>query len=742
MVRLPGKTMQHLLVMAAVSILSGVIAHLVWTHAQIPFVKMHRMIWCLSFPFALFAFSAVSSSVAFRHHRTGQVNRVDGWYSLATIPFIILLISWRNWINCQAVFSVFYFCFIVFRVSGLLWFLTQIDNRDRNRIYPVLFFLISAFTMPFFLLRPDVGNLLLELPVTIVSATVAAVFVSMTTRGVSGITGSKYSGISGILVLVVMLLSSRSSMGMEILVLSALTACAFWIFEVAEFNPRIWFYPAFGAVLFLPPFWGMEYFGISLWAWIASILFSAGMSRERRSLGISGASVLLLAGIVTAFLYQQGNIFSGEFRWQFNLPSLLPGVLLDSRNGLLMTFPFLLFPLMGYIWRIPTLSKRDWISWLGFPIILVPVVLVSLVETGRFPEFCRLIPAILVLLLYTPRYISGRQTTLHVAFLRIVLLFSMTLGLYYFIQFVFSAQFCPGQQGFWDFILARSDLDFSGYFPLFSSLNSSFSPTIIVWSLLLVFVLLVLSLDQKVSKVSKNSYQVDAVFLILVAFILFAAVWATSRIRTWYILPLEKPVVLESGEYTVEVNSDMLASSIKIHSSLAKSSRIIHGEIIGYIHVIGSDGFRTVFPVKAGIDTAEWAYERQDVRQSIRHGKPIIAESWLMRLQNGVEFQANLYESQFNLDSTVLIKKIIFVKQSSEKMKNVAFTVRKILIKTGETPGSLGKPWELKLPENLIIDRTNSRYEMILPENFRYSRLRIVSNLADAAEILDQVPAS
>jgi hypothetical protein len=52
------------------------------------------------------------------------------------------------------------------------------------------------------------------------------------------------------------------------------------------------------------------------------------------------------------------------------------------------------------------------------------------------------------------------------------------------------------------------------------------------------------------------------------------------------------------------------------------------------------------FPLRAGIETAEWAYDRADVRDRVRHGRAAVAQSWR---DAGQEFEGHRYTATFTL---------------------------------------------------------------------------------------------
>jgi hypothetical protein len=70
------------------------------------------------------------------------------------------------------------------------------------------------------------------------------------------------------------------------------------------------------------------------------------------------------------------------------------------------------------------------------------------------------------------------------------------------------------------------------------------------------------------------------------------------------------------------------ASALALISFLANGAGIPDGAVVGEVHLW--EGEREVrLPVRAGIETAEWAYDRPDVRARVQHARPPVAGHWI-----------------------------------------------------------------------------------------------------------------
>jgi membrane protein YfhO len=91
-------------------------------------------------------------------------------------------------------------------------------------------------------------------------------------------------------------------------------------------------------------------------------------------------------------------------------------------------------------------------------------------------------------------------------------------------------------------------------------------------------------------------------------------------------------------------------------TTMANSVDVPQGSVVGRIKLIGADGKITELNLRAGIDTAEWAHERPDVRANIRHQlAPIFAG---YPGDEGNSFTAYRYWARLPLAGRPLVKNI------------------------------------------------------------------------------------
>jgi hypothetical protein len=76
----------------------------------------------------------------------------------------------------------------------------------------------------------------------------------------------------------------------------------------------------------------------------------------------------------------------------------------------------------------------------------------------------------------------------------------------------------------------------------------------------------------------------------------------------------------------LDVPADGAARQLEIHSHVVHGLEIRQGETVLTVHLLAVDGTRVAVPLRAGVETAEWAIDRPGARAA--HGKPTVSRSW------------------------------------------------------------------------------------------------------------------
>jgi hypothetical protein len=94
------------------------------------------------------------------------------------------------------------------------------------------------------------------------------------------------------------------------------------------------------------------------------------------------------------------------------------------------------------------------------------------------------------------------------------------------------------------------------------------------------------------------------------------------------------------------------ATEVRLVSSLSNGMAIRQGETVARVSVRLTTGQEIDLPVRAGVDTAEWAYDRSDVRPQMAHERPKIFDSYP---GPGGGFAGHRYDATLRLPGRYLV---------------------------------------------------------------------------------------
>jgi len=115
----------------------------------------------------------------------------------------------------------------------------------------------------------------------------------------------------------------------------------------------------------------------------------------------------------------------------------------------------------------------------------------------------------------------------------------------------------------------------------------------------------------------------------------------------------ELQLVLEPGKSASLTTVGAKGDRLLIVTSLAHSVAVAQGTVVARVHVVPSEGQEIELPLRAGIETAEWAHERADVRTVVQHQLASVFDS-----QNVENFSALRYVTNIPLETATAIREI------------------------------------------------------------------------------------
>ena len=120
------------------------------------------------------------------------------------------------------------------------------------------------------------------------------------------------------------------------------------------------------------------------------------------------------------------------------------------------------------------------------------------------------------------------------------------------------------------------------------------------------------------------------------------------------------PAGNRSSHVTFYMTPPVKADAVAFISNMRGAVEVPQGAEVADIVVVDTQGERTTLRLRAGQDTAEWAYDRPDVIPFLAHRKPQVADKISVTDPDGRRYDANLYFSEQKLDRTRTVARVEF----------------------------------------------------------------------------------
>lgn len=182
---------------------------------------------------------------------------------------------------------------------------------------------------------------------------------------------------------------------------------------------------------------------------------------------------------------------------------------------------------------------------------------------------------------------------------------------------------------------------------------------------------------------------------------------------------------LRSGQSAVFSIASGYADTLAIVSGLANAAETGDGEEVAEIIAGCDSGQQARLSLRAGQDTAEWAYDRADVLRAIKHRRAVIAESWPG--DRGGGFRAHSYLARLALPNEVSqCGSHRFVKITSSARDQVTLSIRKVALSDSTSGRSLHASRSVRAD---LSDRARWRETALSKPIPGYQGIRVYENL-------------
>ncbi len=724
------------------AILAAVLIWFIIDHAKIPITGIPKYIWCLVFPFSMISFTLfthwASIDVRHRHRYIFQ----DAYCSLAVIPFLLILLSWQSWGRWQQVSALFFFLYLGIRTWSALTILNQSPPRHQPANSLILYFIVATHLILFQMFRiVDADPLLRAIYGLLVTTCIAFLIRQLTERLIKGSDG--FQNWIGVFVLISLPFFSSMSRFSKYHIIGLLILLMQLLWEEADEIWTRWGYPVATLAILLPPLAGLEYCGIALWATSCVFVRATSGNRERRFLETAGAAIVLMIGILTAILKQQGLPFSGFIRWPFNLPVFLFSSFLDIRTGLLFSSPVLFFCMLGYVWNFGKWTTRQVIWCIGPLLALLPVVIVSMIETGSGPPPVKLIPFLCFLVPYIAVFFNHRRRVFSMGVFLIGIALNVFISAIFFVNMATHEYYRANLESIFNQIANNTDLDFIRFFPTFSPYLSNWNFPLFFWSCLFIGSGSLLTLEKTFIKPRKEIIWTESVLFMLLIGIILSFTYITSAVNSWSSVEIEDPLMLKTNDSrTVVIQETEPVLGIRLVSKLGNAINIMQGEEIAEIAIADVDGEVTRFPIRAGLETAEWAYDRDDVLNKVAHQRPVIARTWIVNQSDGTWFEGHSYKAYFTLNTSRKLKNITISNKDTPRTAAVTLSIEDIRLLKMDEISHWKTPTIVPIKTKVTLNASNPEVEFALNGTAGYDQITILSDMANSADVMDGTAVS
>ncbi len=685
------------------------------------------------FPITFFFLSTVSLCIASDARRFFKSCRLNQWNALWVIPFLLLGVSWRFFGSWTLVFSLFYWPYIFIHMASLL-----LGRQSSEKPVPlgiedflVLFIGLSALTIWQLKAISSAGliatfaNALCMALITIICALLAETYSN------NNFSGTAWQRAFLILVSFSVPVSMVFSKITSAQILALAISC--WLFFSDSTNKKLLIVSHLLAslIFILTPMIFPEGVIITLWICILAILKNRKNEKFEGILVPGGAIIFFLIGFFIAVVRMKGQVLTGDIVYSFPAVTDWFGFLFDRSKGLIPVAPWVLTVIAGWLLAYPERKLDQWVQWLGFPFILAGFMVFEWMNHGKPPGWNHWLMMVPVVFPYYGALWSKPINSLTGSIIRVVNSIGIFISSILFVYSRFSGLDSVNLTETLADFSQRTGIELSRLVPVFDHALPGYSKIHWIWiGSSVVFILLLVSIVHIPRKASQNIKPglMDTVF-IAGTIGLMGLCFQTSQI--WRIVPLEKDIHLGPGQ-TVQIENKFKGNvyAVKIISDLSHSTHLPQRYAVAELILETPEGVTQKQELQAGIHTAEWAFNRPDVRRDIQHRRPKPAWSWDVEEIDGSKFSGMTYESIFYLDKPQKISHII-AQNIETKEKGHVLTIRGLALMVRSDRNTWREAQQL-IEVPLIMSEDTNIQSFKLQGDSSYKQISLDSALANA----------
>ncbi len=706
--------------------------------AGIPHSATSYSIWCGAFPFSIFLFSLLTYFLTVKFDCSDKLLRIDSNFSAASIVFLILLLSRQSWENFAFVAGLFYFAWIITRLTFFFQAFRQLNSRAQFHWAAILYTTSAVLIGPFIHVGTWSSRTWINLVCGICISVGIALFIRRTALFYAGSEKKEneyHANFIGWFALLSLPMLNHLNTCSQAQLSVLLMLIFLYLFQQRE-NTPVWAMYLSGIAAVLMPFSaGINYAGISLLIVITVIHEVITRRKDRIFLEIPGVIVFFLLGFLTWFTIQADSFHIGAYRWPFDAKAVLFSGLLDRRFGILFSSPLILLALIGYFLHIRTRKKIAAVPG-PFLLLIIPSGF-AWVQNGRGPLPIALLPFTCLLWPFAIHFFRQADGVITSTVRRFALFFGTAVSLLFAVFLSIYAQFAPTPSFLLNKLLEISHLNFTQFFPVFDPISFGWNRNLTLWVVATTAVIILTFLDRYIPAAFHSGDVKDFFFLLALSGVMLSLAAGTKYFREWRSLPDIQKVDLSAKnlKWVRLVNAPQPVWGVEMDSWMSNSIGVRQGQIVGEMVLTESAGKQLTFPIRAGIETAECMYTRPDVLANVQHKQPVIAKIEKIETDDTRIQTKFSYRAQWFFQSPIRLARIEcrFLPESPESTVTLSFDGMKLKVRAPETNWGIPQTAPLHAPIRLNAGHDHA---VVSLTHFNRSRaFRIVSDISNAAQL-------
>lgn len=150
------------------------------------------------------------------------------------------------------------------------------------------------------------------------------------------------------------------------------------------------------------------------------------------------------------------------------------------------------------------------------------------------------------------------------------------------------------------------------------------------------------------------------------------------------------PNLVSDTSIKFEVNN-VEADSVALVSSLSWSVYLADGATVARLRLLTSDSQQIEVPIRVGVDTSEWAYDRPDIKSQIKQKRAPVASSYEVK-DSDSGFEGHSYVTKFSLPkpATIVSGELVIEPQATQA-PNLALTLLRFSLGKGSEFYEVGR---------------------------------------------------